>query len=68
MIRAREAISARGETIVIQPPSSIPRSAASWGESSQNGAGCSSSSHGRRRDMPPAVWCSVSRNVVATIG
>ncbi len=65
---ARASISARGVEIVIQPPSSMPRSRASTGSISANISGCSSSSHGRLRLMPPAVWCSVSRNVVATSG
>ena len=47
---------------------SSPRSAASSGETSQNISGCSSASHGSQRDMPPAVWCSVSRKVVSTYG
>ena len=65
---ARASMSARGEEIVIQPPSSIPCSAASTGSISANISGCSSLSHGSQRDMPPAVWCSVSRKVVATCG
>ena len=66
--RARATISARGEEIVIQPPSSIPSRAASTGSISANISGCSSESHGSQRDIPPAVWCSVSRKVVATCG
>ena len=65
---ARAAISARGLLTVIQPPSSMPRSRASSGSISANIAGCSSSSHGTHRDIPPAVWCSVNRKVVATHG
>jgi hypothetical protein len=42
-------------TIVIQPPSSIPRSAASCGSSSQNISGCSSTSYGTVWLIPPAV-------------
>ena len=66
--RARASISARSVSITIQPPSSIPRSAASSGSISANISGCSSASHGRLRLIAPAVWCSVSRNVVATNG
>ena len=65
---ARASISARGETIVIQSPSSTPRSRASTGSISANISGCSSASHGTVRLIPPVVWCSVSRNVVAMIG
>jgi hypothetical protein len=66
--RARASISARGELTVTQSPSSIPSRAASTGSSSANISGCSSDSHGSQRDIPPAVWCSVSRKVVATCG
>ena len=65
---ARASISARSVTIVIQPPSSMPRSAASSGSSSANISGWSSESQGSVRLIPPAVCCSVSRKVVATIG
>ena len=46
---ARASISARSVSITIQPPSSIPRSAASTGSISANISGCSSASHGRLR-------------------
>ena len=65
---ARASISARSVTMVIQPPSSMPRSAAISGSSSANISGCSSASQGRLRLIAPAVWCSVSRKVVATSG
>ena len=68
MTFARASISARAVTIVIQPPSSIPRSAASCGSISANISGCSSTSQGNVRLIPPAVWCSVNRKVVATTG
>jgi hypothetical protein len=61
-------MAAREVTIVIQSPSSMLRSLASSGSSSQNISGWSSASQGRLRLMAPAVWCSVSRKVVATIG
>jgi len=65
---ARASMIPRSVSMHIQPPSSMPRSAASSGSSSANISGCSSASHGRFRLIGPAVWCSVSRNVEATIG
>ena len=47
--------------IVAHPPCSSPRSSASCGCTSTNISGCSSERYGVKRDMPPAVWCSVSR-------
>src|SRR5919201_4892070 len=65
---ARHSISARAVVIVTQLPFLIPFSAASSREISQNISGCSSESQESQRDMPPAVWCSVSRYVVSTYG
>ena len=65
---ARASISPRSVSTVSQPPSSIPRSAASSGSSSTNISGCSSASHGRLRLIGPEVWCSVSRKVEAMTG
>jgi hypothetical protein len=57
----RASIDERADEIVAQPMCSSPRSAASWGETSQKNSGCSSDRYGKVLDMPPAVWCSVSR-------
>ena len=65
---ARTSTSARAVEMTIQPPSSMPRSAASSGSISANIAGWSSSSHGTLRLIAPAVWCSVRRKEVATHG
>jgi hypothetical protein len=59
--RTRHSISARAVVIVAQPPLSMPFCRASSGEISQNISGISSESQESHRDMPPAVWCSVSR-------
>src|SRR5205085_2542459 len=66
--RTRASIAARAVAIVAQPPCSRPRSRASSGCTSTNIAGWSSERYGEKRDIPPAVWCSVSRYVVATYG
>ena len=58
----------RTVTMVAHPMCSSPRSAASSGETSQKNSGCSSDRYGTQRDIPPAVWCSVSRYVVQTYG
>ena len=63
---ARASTMPRIVRIVSQPPGSTPRSAASSGEISQKNSGCSSARWGSVRDIPPAVWCSVSRYVVMT--
>jgi hypothetical protein len=65
---ARASISPRSVMITSQPPSSMPRDAASTGSISANISGWSSDSHGSVRLIPPTVWCSVSRNVVSTHG
>ena len=65
---ARASISPRSVAITIQPPSSMPRSAASTGSISAKSSGCSSASHGRLRLIGPVVWCSVSRNVDTITG
>ena len=57
----RASMALRAVTIVAQPMCSSPRSVASSGETSQKNSGCSSARYGSQRDMPPAVWCSVSR-------
>ena len=57
----RASIAARAVTIVAQPACSSPRSEASSGLTSQKSSGWSSARYGSVRDMPPAVWCSVSR-------
>ena len=64
----RVSIAARAVTIVAQPVCSSPRSAASSGPTSMNSSGCSSDRCAMVRDMPPAVWCSVSRWVVIAKG
>jgi hypothetical protein len=46
---ARASISARGVSITIHSPSSMPRRARSTGSISANISGCSSASHGRLR-------------------
>ncbi len=57
----RASMALRAVTMVAQPRWVSPRSAASCGETSQKNAGCNSDRYGRNLDMPPAVWCSVSR-------
>lgn len=60
--RTRISTSARSDFIVTQPPFSMPRSSASWGEISQNSSGCSSPSQDRLRlAIDPEPNVSVSR-------
>src|SRR5690606_4096813 len=61
-------IALRAVMTVAQSMCLSPRSAASSGDTSTNIAGASSDRWCSQRLMPPAVWCSVIRNVVNTYG
>ena len=68
MTSARPSIAERAVTTWHHWPLRRPRSAASSGETSRNISGISSFRYGVQRLIPPAVWCSVTRNVVNTNG